>query len=1001
MADEALDARLRRLLDAQYQLHRELGGGGMARVFVATDRALGREIVIKTLPSELFGVDAIERFKREMRLAARLQHPNIVPLLTAGEVETIPYYTMPLVDGASLRERFQRGPLAVAEAIAVLRDMARALSAAHAQGIVHRDIKPENVLLTRGAALITDFGVARALSEATHGGNGFQTGTGIAVGTPAYMAPEQFAADPTVDQRADLYAWGIVAYEALTGAHPFAGTTGRSLLQAHLTQVPARVDTVNSSVPRSIADIVAQCLAKDPADRPRSADAVSAVLDAVPTLDATPTPSVAARSRRREVGIVIGAALLVVAATGAWWFTRQDSATGNEQRIAIAPFRVGGAAPSVHYLREGLADLMAPQLASIPGVETPSVRVMFAKWREIGGSAEADLEVDQARKAAQRAGAGQLVLGEVVGTDAHVIITARLVRVADGRELQPARVEGRADSAGVLATQLVASLLSLRDGGTLDRVRAVITANPAALVPYLKGEQLYRRGAYAEAVRSYAEAYAQDTTFALAALRTAMANGWSTGAPAPGDWTGRAWAMRDRLHGLDSLSLQVWAGYGWPVAAYPRRETMARRFRDAERSNSAEIWYQAGDNLVHAGPSLGDSTFATKALDAFRRAEALDSTFAPALEHQADLYIVTRRDTAAARAALARQARLDSLGDFFMVTRMRLALQLDPAHLVDGMRTIVRAGNAGAVQTFVAITSAFDQPKLDYPAQMRTVHAALETLRREGLDPAAQPMSRDQAPSFAVQLGFVAHRLNTGEGRTMKFVVRSPDEQLQAHAVNLLSALLWDGDSLVAQRSADSLTAWWRSYTPQGNVSAAASAMFALGMRALDRGDTASAERARTQLATMRSANGQLSPTAVADAAILGSYLAVARKQPAARAELERLDSLLIDGSSISGPLSRLPGNLIAAKLWQVLGDDRRAAAAASRQDWTTYSPVFASAFMRESARIAERLGDREKAIRLWRSYLALREHAVPALQQELPDIRARLAKLEQESRGR
>src|SRR5678815_763938 len=182
----------------------------MSRVFLATDRELGRDVVVKTLPSDLLTSDAVERFKREIRTAARLQHPNIVPLLSAGEADGVPYFTMPWVEGASLRERMLRGSIPLNEGVAILRDMARALAAAHAKGIVHRDIKPENVLLSHGAALITDFVVARALTQASQApdaGPAFKTGTGIAVGTPAYMAPEQFAADPSIDHRADMYAW--------------------------------------------------------------------------------------------------------------------------------------------------------------------------------------------------------------------------------------------------------------------------------------------------------------------------------------------------------------------------------------------------------------------------------------------------------------------------------------------------------------------------------------------------------------------------------------------------------------------------------------------------------------------------------------------------------------------------------------------------------------------------------------------------------------------------
>jgi serine/threonine-protein kinase len=197
-----------------YAVERELGGGGMSRVFLAEEIALHRRVVVKVLPQEMAAGVSMERFKREIMLAARLQHPHIVPLLSAGDSDGLPYLTMPFVDGESLRERLARsGELPVGEAVRVLRDVADALLFAHEHGIVHRDIKPENVLLSGNHALVADFGVAKAVSDAAPGHT--LTSVGMAVGTPAYMAPEQAAADPSVDQRADIYAFGVLAYETL------------------------------------------------------------------------------------------------------------------------------------------------------------------------------------------------------------------------------------------------------------------------------------------------------------------------------------------------------------------------------------------------------------------------------------------------------------------------------------------------------------------------------------------------------------------------------------------------------------------------------------------------------------------------------------------------------------------------------------------------------------------------------------------------------------------
>jgi serine/threonine-protein kinase len=226
--------QLQASLGDHYRLETELGGAGMSRVFVAEDLVLGRRVVAKLLPAELSGSVSIARFQREISIAARLQHPHIVPLLSVGELDGLPYYMMPLVDGESLRARLERGELPIADVITILRDVARALEYAHGKGITHRDIKPDNVLLSGKSAVITDFGVAKAISDATTGTE--LTSVGIALGTPAYMAPEQAAADPSTDSRADIYALGVVAFEMLAGHAPFAGRSAHSVLAAHATE---------------------------------------------------------------------------------------------------------------------------------------------------------------------------------------------------------------------------------------------------------------------------------------------------------------------------------------------------------------------------------------------------------------------------------------------------------------------------------------------------------------------------------------------------------------------------------------------------------------------------------------------------------------------------------------------------------------------------------------------------------------------------------------------
>ena len=253
-----LSARLQASLGRAYVVERELGGGGMSRVFLAEETALQRMVVVKVLAPELAEGLSAERFAREVRLLAQLQHPSIVPVLTAGVSDGLPYFTMPFVAGESLRSVLSEGPMQVKAAIPLLRDVAKALAYAHKQGIVHRDIKPENILLAEGSAVVTDFGIAKALRNAgTSAGNGTLTSLGTTVGTPAYMAPEQAAGDPSVDHRADLYSWGVrPAAKMYAGRHRSArGRSAHELIGAHFLELPAPLESQISGIAQPLAEL--------------------------------------------------------------------------------------------------------------------------------------------------------------------------------------------------------------------------------------------------------------------------------------------------------------------------------------------------------------------------------------------------------------------------------------------------------------------------------------------------------------------------------------------------------------------------------------------------------------------------------------------------------------------------------------------------------------------------------------------------------------------------
>jgi protein kinase-like protein len=329
---DSFAAEVQKALAPAYTIQRELTGGGMSRVFVALEHALGRTVVVKVLKPELGAGVNRERFRREIMLAAQLQHPHIVPVLSAGQDGELLWYTMPFVEGVSLRDSLlHTGKLSARTVTRVLHDVLDALAYAHRRGVIHRDIKPGNILHHGSHSLVTDFGVAKALSAALpHSGT---TSVGIAIGTPAYMAPEQLAADPSADHRMDLYAVGLLAYELLTGVQPFSGSSPQATMAAQLTRMPTPLEECCPGVPPGLASLVMRLLAKHPDDRPATAAAALAELENLTTPAGAPAssvsgdafvaparsgettapPALVGRSRRM---IAVGAAVLAIAVVG-------------------------------------------------------------------------------------------------------------------------------------------------------------------------------------------------------------------------------------------------------------------------------------------------------------------------------------------------------------------------------------------------------------------------------------------------------------------------------------------------------------------------------------------------------------------------------------------------------------------------------------------------------------------------------------------------------------
>src|SRR5437867_3340969 len=338
MAD--LSERVRTSLAGHYAIERELGRGGMATVYLAEDVKHHRRVAVKVLRPELAATLGEDRFFREIEVAAQLQHPHILPLLDSGQAEGFLYYVMPYVEGESLRERLaQHGELPVHDAVRILSEVVDALAHAHQHGVVHRDIKPDNILLSGRHALVMDFGVAKAVSEAT--GREQLTTAGVALGTPAYMAPEQAAADPHLDHRVDIYAVGVLAYELLTGRPPFVGLTPQEVLAAHVTQAPEPVEWHRPALAPALSQVVMRCIARRAADRWQTAAELLTHLEplATPSGGTTPTgmrpPAAQPHRAAGPRGVVAAVVLIAVGAVIAVLLRSRPSVLELERRTPV------------------------------------------------------------------------------------------------------------------------------------------------------------------------------------------------------------------------------------------------------------------------------------------------------------------------------------------------------------------------------------------------------------------------------------------------------------------------------------------------------------------------------------------------------------------------------------------------------------------------------------------------------------------------------------------
>ena len=562
--------RLNVALTDRYRIVRELGAGGMATVYLAEDLRHHRQVAVKVLRQDLAASLGAERFLREIEIAARLHHPHILPLYDSGGSGDVLYYVMPLVEGQSLRDRLGKGgALSIDEAIRIIREVADALAYSHQHGVVHRDIKPENILLTSGHALVTDFGVAKAVRESASTTS--LTGTGVSLGTVAYMAPEQATADPATDHRADLYALGVMAYEILAGQPPFTGNS-QQVLAGHLTRRPEALSALRTSVPPALEAIVMRCLEKNAADRPQAAEEIQRALETINTTVASTAAipaAMATRSSRRWGRVIAGVATVaILAAAGVGWFARVgragtligDDVLAENDIVLVSDFENRTADSS---LAATITDAIRVDLQQSRTVRVMSQAAMWAGIARMGLEHGTALPEPRVQELAEREGAKAYVVGDVARLGGGYQITARVVGTAGGTEALTVKATASNENELIGAVEEVGRDLRRGIGESLRSVLAapalanVTTASLPALRALTAARRLHNEAKFPQAVTMAKEAIGFDSMFAGAytALFAAYTNLNQVNNAT--EAARQAYRLRDRLPDVERLRIEA------------------------------------------------------------------------------------------------------------------------------------------------------------------------------------------------------------------------------------------------------------------------------------------------------------------------------------------------------------------------------------------------------------------------------------------------------------
>jgi serine/threonine protein kinase/tetratricopeptide (TPR) repeat protein len=626
-----LVARLQAALGTHYRIERELGRGGMGMVFLATDTTLDRPVAVKVMHPDLSVHGAItQRFLAEARMIARLRHPNIVTIHTAGEATGLFFYVMDHVPGQSLRERLNSaGRLEADEAVRIVGDIADALAAAGAAGLVHRDVKPENILLdsATGRAMLADFGIARVAAVDL---SAQLTGQGVAVGTPTYMSPEQ-AAGEEVDTRSDLYGLGVVAYEILAGHAPFRGPNGAAVISMQLSEKPLPLDKVRDDLPPHVSGAVMRALEKAPADRWQTGAEFRRALTGEQSFRRV-------RRKIRPAALAGMAGLLLAVVAVAMALTRSEGPPrGVDPRhsILILPFDNLRDDRSIDWLRDGSVNMLSLNMSQWNDLTVVDHERLHDLLKHHDLAVNDQIGLEMARRLARDARVWTVVLGDYTLTGDSLHLAARVYDVASGERISVARVDGIAGAdARPLFDQLAARLLDLSGAPGEQRADLAQLTTPSleAYRAYLRGIELLNQWELIDAESELRRAIVEDSTFGLAYYKLAITRGWLIGAGDSSSMLAIQHASRfsNRLPQHERTVISAYRSF--LEGDYLSSQALYRSLI-ARDSNDADAWYGLGDALFHDSSKVNLATNRTQSIHAFRQSLRLDPAYSLAYEH--------------------------------------------------------------------------------------------------------------------------------------------------------------------------------------------------------------------------------------------------------------------------------------------------------------------------------------------------------------------------------